>query len=334
MRLTRDLLMRLARNTSEQRVRAERSLVCVYLVGSLLQEEPLLGGTTDIDLIFVHSSQPPAGREIVRYNDDVHIDIAHFSMLIFNQTRQLRVHPWLGPFLCENPVLLHDTQHWFEFTQASVCAQFRRPDNVMKRARPLAETARQSWMELQSNCRKAGPQQLMTYLDILEKAANAIATLSGTPLTERRLLLTYPQRAERIGRPGLAAGLVDLILDRPISGDEWVKFLSSSRNAFEAASEQEGRPARLHPSRQAYYLRAAEVMQDDHPPAALWLLLRAWTLALCYLPENKPLLKSWQAACNALDLSGDGFQRRIAALDAYLDGVEETLDDWSDQHGV
>ncbi len=75
-------------------------LACIYLTGSLLSGSPLLGGTTDIDLVFVHTSTPAFPREeVVRLSDEVHLDIAHFSQTIFHQPRHLRVDPWVGAHL-------------------------------------------------------------------------------------------------------------------------------------------------------------------------------------------------------------------------------------------
>ena len=79
--------------------RAHRTVVCIYLTGSLLTEEPLLGGTTDIDLICVHRQRTAMRREIVRLVDEVHLDIGHFTQADFDQPRHLRQDPWLGPYL-------------------------------------------------------------------------------------------------------------------------------------------------------------------------------------------------------------------------------------------
>ena len=51
MRITREALLKLAHEAAVQRARVNREITCIYLTGSLLSEAPLLGGTTDIDLI-------------------------------------------------------------------------------------------------------------------------------------------------------------------------------------------------------------------------------------------------------------------------------------------
>ena len=91
----------------------------------------------------------PVEREIVRISDEVHLDIAHYSRKLYRQTRELRLHPWLGPILygCK---ILYDPQHFMDFTQASVRGQFYRPDQVMGRVQPQVENARQIWLAFTS----------------------------------------------------------------------------------------------------------------------------------------------------------------------------------------
>ena len=238
------------------RLRQDRNVVCVYLTGSLLSEEPLLGGTTDIDLIFVHPNDPEKPREIVRLTDEVHLDVAHLSQSVFHQPRHLRLDAWVGSYLCAGPLMLHDTQHWFEFTQASAFSQFFRPENVMERSRPAADAARQTWLELHSLTGAPDAHARWAYLKALENAANAIAVLNGPPLTERRFLLQFPQRAQTVGRPGLAGGLVDLFMPEKPDAETWQMWLENWRTAFNAASQLPDFPPRLHPCRQRYYERA------------------------------------------------------------------------------
>lgn len=333
MRITKELLMKYARNAVDTRVRENHRILCAYLTGSLLDEEPLLGGTTDIDLFFIHNDEPALPREIVPINEDVHLDIAHLSRQAFSQPRNLRTDPWLGSFLCQNPLLLHDTLHWFEFTLSSVCAQFQQPENILKRARTLAEDARQIWVALHRGTTGSAAEALLAYLKALEKAANAIACLTGVPLTERRFLLQFPQRAEAIGRPGLAAGLVDLFFNQDVPDEDWQVWLSAWKETLAAMGKPETAPARLHPGRLAYYQKAIESFGEEHPAASLWIFLRTWTLAQTCQPSPSQR-QAWQAACQALELGEEHLPRRLAALDAYLDTIEESLDVWGQTAGA
>jgi hypothetical protein len=320
--------MKLARQRADQLVRADRSLICIYLTGSLITPTPLLGGVTDIDLICVHAEEPAQAREVLRLSDEVHLDLAHYSQSVFHQPRRLRLDPWVGSYLCHNPLLLYETQHWFEFTQASVAAQFDQAETVMQRVRPLAEAARQTWFDLQNDEIEPGPQRVWAYLKALENAANALAGLSGPPLTERRFILDFPARADAIGRPGLAAGLADLLMVDLTSTDVLKVWHEQWVEALTTAGKQPSCPPRLLPPRRNYYARAAAAMLDDYPAAALWIMLRTWTQVVKILPAALP---DWQSVCAQLGLEDDS---RLGALDAYLDAMEETLDNWAAKYGV
>ncbi|NPV77330.1 MAG: hypothetical protein HPY59_13285 [Anaerolineae bacterium] len=335
MRITREKLLKFAQTYVAQQLLTKSRPVCIYLTGSLLFGDAMIGGAADIDLIYVHDSAPPLPREIIRVTDEIHLDIAHVSQDVFRYPRQLRTDPWLGAFMCYNPRALHDTQHWFEFTQAGICAQFDLPGYVIERARPLAETARQTWMSLQSGQILPGPQQTLSYLKTLEKAANAIACLSGPPLTERRFLLLFPERAQAVRRPGMAAGLVDLITtnDALLEGD-LPPFVQQWKTSLDAVKQMENCPARLQSPRLLYYTRAVEELWSEAPAAALWILARTWTVAACCLGVDSPAGKEWQAAMQTLGLSFEQIESRLDALDAYLDIVEETLDIWAQENGL
>lgn len=132
MRITPETLHKIAHDTIANRSRTDHSLLAAYLQGSLLTDSPLLGNTADIDLFLVHTSEVELARELVRLTDDVHLDIAHHTHTLYRQPRTLRLHPWLGPAVygCK---ILYDPQHFMDFAQASVRAQFHRPDNVIAR---------------------------------------------------------------------------------------------------------------------------------------------------------------------------------------------------------
>lgn len=329
MRITRDTLLKTARDTAAQRARLSRDILCIYLTGSLITEQPLLGGVTDIDLIFVHSSEPAAGREVVRLTEEVSLDIAHYPQRIFQRPRLLRTDAWIGSFLAEDPIQLYDVAHWFEFTQASAAAQFYEPENIIARAQPLAESARQDWLELEDAPESS--QRLRAYLKALERAGNAVACLSGPPLTERRFLLNLPARAQAIGRPGLADGLADLFTPQePLSSGQWDELKEGWHAALAAAAALPDAPVRLHSARRPYYERAVAVLQEEQPAAALWILLRTWNQAvLAGAPDD-----AWKAACRVLELDETHFKRRLSALDGYLDAVEEAQEDFIHTNGI
>lgn len=336
MRITRETLLKIARDTAAQRVRASRRLVSAYLTGSLLGDDPLIGGTADIDLVFIHDSEPPVRREIVGLVEPVHLDIAHYSQAEYSQPRRLRQDPWLGPYITAHPLLLHDSAHWFDFTQAAVTAQFSDPENILARAQTLATSARQAWLELRLPAAGGGsptPPQLWRYLKALEEAGNAFASLTGAPMAERRFWDGLPERAAALGRPGLAAGLADLLLPAPLSAETWQSWQAPWRDALASAAADPACPPRLHAARRDYYLRAAAALFESQPAASAWLALRTWTQA-ALLPSGTALLDAWRATLPDIGMAGEGFASRLDSFDAYLDSLEETLDIWAKDNGI
>jgi len=98
MRVSRESLIRIAKENAQQRAFNNADIIAAYLTGSLVAEnvEPLLGGTADIDIVFVHTAPPAMQREIVKLTPDFHLDIVHRAKAEFKSPRELRVDPWLG----------------------------------------------------------------------------------------------------------------------------------------------------------------------------------------------------------------------------------------------
>ncbi len=342
MQITPEVLKKFAETTVEKFTGVDHSILAAYLTGSLvLEENPQLGGTADIDLIFVHVGEPQVQREILRLTDEVHLDIAHHPQRDYLQRRELRVHPWLGPVLSE-AIVMYDPQHFLDLTRASVQGLFHRADNTLKRSRTLIEHAREIWLNFQT-CPEPGRRvtssepdlkAISDYLRVLENAANAIALLGGDPLTERRFLLNFADRAEAIGRPGLYAGLVGMLGAPRVDAETLASWLPAWEATLDALPRAERHP-RLHPYRKSYYLRAFEaILGSGQPRNILWPLLRTWTLAALSLPEGNPAIQGWIDACQHLGLLGPDFAERITALDSYLEQVEEAIDAWAQENGA
>jgi len=326
------MLEKIVSDTVADRTRNNRSLMAIYLCGSLLEEEFLLGGTTDIDLVFIHADPIEEEREIVYLTGDIHLDIAHHLHRDYRQTRRLRTDPWLGPTLFSCTVL-HDPQHFLDFTQASVRGQFNRSDNVYERARAFYDQARSIWFDYYQETGEPGQKDVSDYLYAVSKAANSIASLSGSPLTERRFLLKFDRRAEAIGRSGLFAGLMGLLGAPTVDGETLKSWLAGWEAGFDSLPA-ESRPPGLAPERKFYYMRAFEAMIDGgQPESVLWPLLRTWTDMAGLLPRDSSERGEWRQALNHLNILGD-FSSRLKALDAYLDLIDETLDQWGRSNGV
>jgi hypothetical protein len=333
MRINRGSLLKIAQDTVSRQARNDPGIVSAYLCGALLEESYLLGGTADIDLVFIHLSDIPAKREIVRLTDEVHLDIAHHLQKDYEQTRLVRAHPWLGPSIY-NCQPLYDVGHFLDFVQASVRGQFDRPDTILGRARSQAEHARQIWFSLQALSNQTSAKEVELYLRAVSHAANAVAALSGPPLTERRFLLNFRGRAEAIGRSGLYAGLLGLLGALNVERETLQSWLPVWRQAIEALPQPVALP-RLHPDRKMYYLKAFEAMlgQEEYG-VVLWPLLNTWTQAISLLSPEAPQQESWSVVLKKLGLGGKEFGDRVSALDAYLDLVEETLEDWAKGTGA
>ncbi len=333
MRITPAMLHKIARDTVTQRTRRDHSLLAVYLGGSLFSGDPLLAGTADIDLFFIHDERVSPEREIQRLTDEVHLDIAHHGREDYNQVRTLRLHPWLG-YSIINCTIMYDPQHFMDFTQASVRGQFNQPENVLSRVQNQAEHARQIWLELHDQKEEPGLEQVSNYLRAVGQAANTVACLTGQPLTDRRFLLQFPQRAAAVGRPGLYAGLVGLLGGVQIEVEELEARIEVWEKVFLAIPPEKA-TARLHPDRYAYYRRCFEkLVSGESPHDVLWPLLRTWVKAIKLLPDGDPYVDHWRDAFSEIGLLGPGFRDKVAALDAYLDNEEELLDEWGQARGI
>lgn len=333
MRITRELMLKFAKDTIARQARESHNILAAYLCGSMLGDDILLGGAGDIDLVLIHEETFAVDREVIPLNAEIHLDIAHHYQRDYRDTRRLRVHPWLGPTLnaCK---ALYDPQHFMDFTQASVRGQFARPDHVSERARVQAEMARQVWQDLALAGRAGGPALLSDYLRAVGFAANAVASLSGPPLVERRFLQQFPARAEAIGRPGLFQGLLGLLGAPHLEAQALSDWLPHWQAAYQALPVSEA-PVHLHPFRLNYYLGAfKEMLQENQPVLALWPLLRTWTMLAALLPGDSPACHTWQSAVEYLGVYGVDFDQRLSALDAYLDLVDETLETWERENGV
>lgn len=334
MRVTRDSLLRIAKETVQERAFNDHDILAAYLGGSVRTPDPMLGGTADIDIVFVHKTKPAKTREFVKLTPDFHIDILRRTKDEFKSPRELRGDPWMG-YEMYDPILLYEREKFFDFVQASLRAgfDFEQPPLMMQRCRRLLSSARQAWMELTENESEAAPSEVRKYMSSLFHAVNSIAELSGPPIYERRLLLEFPGRAEAAGQPGLAIGLLGLLGGNQVDANKMKSWLPDWKAAFLAACEKGGADDCLQTTRLNYYEKAIKAMlEGESPLAALWPLLHTWTLAVENLNDDH--LKFWQGAVTVLGLRGPAFEERVQGLDQYLDGLELLLDELAKERGV
>lgn len=321
MRVTKDALLKNARDLTERKLTPDPSVLAVFVVGSLLTEDPFLGGAADIDLLVLTKGEPPRERELVRLSNEIHIDIAYESNEAYAKPRELRGDPWRGWNLWD-PILLHDSSRFFEYTQSSLRAQFDAPANLHARATSFASAARATWNEYQFG----GQPDAVKTLQAIANAANAIASLNGPPLPERRLLAGFPARAAAAGKLELTGKLMSALGAGNVSEQRLRDWLPAWQESFETAAAHPYN-AVIHPARLAYYRAAIEHhLQGEMPLAALWPMLPTWALAAEGGSLSISQEQAWQAALTELGLAGPGFAERLAALDALLDDTEELIE--------
>ncbi|PKN90637.1 MAG: hypothetical protein CVU44_23075 [Chloroflexi bacterium HGW-Chloroflexi-6] len=329
MRITRDMLVKLARDTVEKRFKPDPSVVAVFLVGSVLRDESLLGGTTDIDLLVITKGEPTFAREVVKLSNEIHLDIFFEAESLYAKPRELRGDPWRG-WTMWDPLLLHEKSKFFEYTQSILRAQFEDPLNVLARSRAFASPARQAWTMAQLGEMPALPE----YLVMVEQVANALAVLSGFPLAERRFLLEFPQRAQLAGLPELNDTLLALLGGLELTPDTLRGWLPAWESAFTRAA-QSHQNLRIHTARLEYYKQALLALLDSPTPiAALWPLLNTWMQAVETGTLEQPQLETWQNVLDILRLDPTGLSLRLQGLDHFLDVLEEKFDEISAQYGL
>lgn len=337
MRVTRESLLRIAKETVQERAYNDSNILAAYLTGSLLTNEPMLGGTADIDLVFVHKNEIEKKRELKKLTPDFHLDIIHRAKDDFKSPRELRIDPWLGHEVYD-PMLLYEREKFFDFVQASLRAgfEFEQPALTLQRCQALLTNARNIWFEISEFEGEASPKEIKTYLHSLFNAVNSVAILNGEPIFDRRFLLDFPARAEAAQKPGMVAGVYGLLGANKIDPDQIKSWLSDWKSAYQLASganSKENVDERIHATRLNYYDKAIKAMLvSETPLTSVWLVLQTWTLSIQTL--NGDHLKFWQNACSSLGLLNDGFLEHVQGLDHFLDEIEIMFEEIAAANGL
>lgn len=323
MRVTRDVLLNLAKENAVKLAAKDRGIACIFIAGSLLDDDPFIGGITDIDLFCIHDRPISVSREIVRINADVHLDVAHFEQEFFTPARKLRTDPWFGSIFARGPLVLRDSLHWFDFIRSTATAQFAHPENLLGRVQSFLGPARVTWQSLVDETIPQGLKRTEALIEVIRNTANAAASLSGAPLPLRRLFLDLPERCNVAGLPGVAGNLVQAFTNETITDDSWEEWISSWQSSYDRLNELSSPPATLNPTRKNYFLKSVNVLSRQRPAAALWIILFTWTRMAALLPKTEPSYKAWQELIRQLTLDTKNLPGRLELLDATLDTLEE-----------
>jgi hypothetical protein len=330
MKITREHLIELARDETERRVEMQ-DILSAYLIGSVARSEPLLGGAADIDLVLIHEQEPLRPREVVQLSDEVHLDIFHHHRGLYEQPRALRVHPWIGPSLCE-PVFIHDPDHFFEWAQAGARGQFHRADHVHLRAQAFLRRARQA-----NSMLSLSQRWIKTYARSVLEGANAIASLSGFPVAGRRLFLDLEEATEGLGFPEFSEAFLQLLVLSPPTSVELQNWLPAWERAFEAAGRL-SKKAALAPCRRTYFRAGFQaLMEIDRPEANMFPLLTTWEMAVRTLQQaghTDHYLQEWEDMLGTLGLDPSSRTQRDGSLVHYLNQIETRVSDWAETQGV
>ena len=322
MRITREMLLKLARETVEKRFKPNPDVVAVFLVGSMRDEgDPLLGGTTDIDLLVITKGTPLRDREIVKLSNEVHLDICYESDKLYAKPRELRGDPWRG-WAMWDPMLLHEKGRFFEYTQSSLRAQFDDVNNVLARSRYFASRARETWTHFQFG----GQPDPLRYLLAVQDAGNSVAVLRGAPLPERRFIAGFADRAQKTKKPELVNALSAMLGGLDLTVEDIQAWMIHWESTFTTAA-QDPHDDRVHQARLAYYRSAITAdLEAGNVVSALWILFSTWALAAQSGNLSIEQVNTWNSACKYIGLTGAEFETRLQGLDHFLDNVEELLD--------
>ncbi len=334
MRITKDLLHQFATDTVKQHRRSEPDIHAAYLMGSLLSETPLLGGTTDIDLVLVHKYYAPTERETASLTPEVSVDILHKTLADFEEPRQFRQNAQIGYPLTYNHILLYDSDHWLEFLQSCVTAGFHRADNVLARVNVMLASARDLWRGLYTLPEENHLVWLDQFLRSLALSADAIAGLIGPPLTTRRFMTTLNQRMEELGTPDAWDGFCGLLGCLGELDHKYRDWIDAFEKDLVHLADTISPPPHLAPCRQNYYVHGIRALaQNEGHNNPVWPLLRTWLDIQLALPEQSPGYETWQDLVSTLNITQDVREGKTRALDAYLDRIEVLIEAWSDAYG-
>lgn len=334
MRISQEMLIKLAKDLVANRARTDKDLVAVYLTGSVAQGEPLLGGSTDIDLTFVHKEQPPVKREVLRITYEISFDIEHHHQSFYTYHRRLRQNPYIGFALCNHQNILLDHDHWLEFIQAGVSSRFDAPEYVYQRAQQFGDKVRKQWFDLNDPQEVPWESWMSLYFDMVGTAANAIASLDGPVLTTRRFMFDFAKRAEALELLPMVGELTRLLGNENMSESLYKQWQPVWLETIEAANKKSDCPLNISKVRKAYFIQAIEAMAESGAlHATLWPLFETWQQALSCLDEAEAH-QNWHSFLAELGFAKERQGYLLHALDHFVDQTERILEEYKKEYNL
>jgi hypothetical protein len=322
VRVTRDKLIDLARAEAERRGQSE-DVISGYLIGSVADGEPLIDGTADIDLVLIHTYLPERARELLPLSENIHFDITHHHSDLYSNPPELRIHPWLGPSMCE-PIFLYDPNHFFERAQAGVRGQFYQLDYVHARSAAFLKNARRFKSNMVHSI-----TWITNYAHAILEAFNALVNLGGFPVAGRRMVLKLEDRLKDLGFDEHFLAFQNLLGGDSLSKVQLQNWLTAWEKNFIAAGYFS---PMFDPTRKNYFLYAfRNLLDSDSYTAIVWNLITTWNQAAGILEEAGETLQVdaiWKDTMVKLRISPEFRDERGSELEAQLDNIEEIIEHW------
>ncbi len=329
MKYTRDILVDLANELVLKRYSKDTKVDAVFLVGSVRPDNAIIESPTDVDLLVLHNGDIPRERELVKISPDYHFDIYFEETNYYNNPKDLRTDGWRG-WAMWDPLLLHQNNHFFEYTQSVLRSQFDDPKNIIGRVRYFSNRARKKWAAFDSAPQKTNPTD---YLKAVYDAGNAFACLSTQPFTKRGFLEQFYQQATEMDLPDLIPLLIDCISESK-QPDMIRDSLTEWDHCFTLATQSFANYT-VHPYRINYYRSAiTRQLQGDLPIAALWPYMLTWSYISQESSEHRTIHRAWDQVSKMAGYTQDEMVTRIHKLDAFLESIEDIIDQVCSDYGV
>lgn len=329
MKITRDILVDLSNELVEKRFKKDSKVEAIFLVGSVRPEEAILDQACDVDLLILHNGEIPRERELVKISNEYHFDLFFEETAHYNNPKELRTDGWRG-WAMWDPMLIHQNNRFFEYTQSVLRSQFDDPKNIIGRVKYFLQKARGRWNVFENYPEKINPRE---YLKAVFDAGNAFACLNQHPFTKRRFLSEFYSLATTLEQDDLVPMLFSCISNSKqpdlISGhmEEWEKSFVEATKAYSTYT--------IHPNRLNYFKSSINSqLKSDFPLSAFWPFAFTWAYIGEEHAESKIIASNWKKISSEIGFDTPSLLKKNTLLDSYLERVEEIVEQVSEDYGI